>query len=152
MTVVVPAGLPLEEAARWVGSSCWSELHVHQLITDVLAGGGLSDEERLALWRVRANRAETAEAWHRRLPELRELPRASFVLPPADDPPWERSAQVDADGATHEVAAWLRRLDERYAAHAPVAVGPADGPTAATLSWARWLLAHDLAVVTPTPG
>lgn len=140
MTVIVPAGLPLLDAARWVGGSCWLELHVHELITDVLAGAGLDHEARVALWRVRANRAEAAEAWYRRLPELRELPRETFVAAPDGS---------DVVGPAQGVEDLLAALDRRYAAHEPVAVGPADGPVAATLGWARTLVARDLAALNP---
>lgn len=141
MTVVTPAGLPILEAARWVGASCWLELQVHGLITEVLASEGLDDDQRVALWRVRSNRAEVAEAWHRRLPELREFPRETFVGP-LD----ESSGQIpyDTGGGISAVAGALSGLRQRYEAHAGVAVGPADGPVAATLRWALGLLAPDL--------
>ena len=166
MTVVVPAGLPLLDAARWVGGSCWLELRVHQLFTEVLADDGsdasrgdgdragapLADEVRVALWTVRANRAEVAEAWHRRLPELREFPRETFVVEPVDDgsDPGEGPA-VDAANGIGQVVRWLSLLDQRYSAHAEVAVGPADGPVAATLARARDLVAHDLGVLDVGP-
>lgn len=143
MTVVVPAGLPLQDAARWVGASCWLELYVHEVITHVLALEVLHDDQRVALWRVRANRAEAAEAWHRRLPELREFPRSSFVVAPDGDDGAEASAEDVAAGGIPVVAAWLTRLHQRYQVHAAVAVGPADGPVAATLSWARSVLVPD---------
>ncbi|NLD76734.1 MAG: hypothetical protein GX643_08705 [Acidimicrobiales bacterium] len=134
MTVLVPAGLPLVEAARWVGGSCWLELHAHAVITDALADLSLEDPQRIALWTVRSNRAEMAEAWHRRLPELREFPRETFVSRPdgvgADTP----------DGV-------LAQLHRRYAEHEAVAVGPADGPVAQTLARAGELIARDLAAV-----
>ncbi len=147
MTVLVPPGLPLPDAARWVGGSCWLELRVHELITEVLSDERLDDEVRVVLWGVRSNRAEVAEAWHRRLPELRELPRETFVVEPAD-PLDDHLGSVAGIGDGYEVASvveWLARLEGRYRAHADVAVGPADGPVAATLRWARGLLAHDLA-------
>ncbi len=81
MTVLVPAGLPILDAARWVGASCWLELTVHQLLTAELAAPDLDDQGRVVRWRVRAHRAEVAAAWHQRLPELRELPREGFVAP-----------------------------------------------------------------------
>ena len=142
MTVLVPAGLPILEAARWVGASCWLELTVHQLLTAALAAPDLDDQGRVVRWRVRAHRAEVAAAWHQRLPELRELPREGFVAPPADD---------GIDGI--DLTAALEGLDRRYQAHEAVAVGAADGPVRATLSRARDLLAADLrALGSPAPG
>lgn len=130
MTVLVPAGLPLLEAARWVGGSCWLELHAHAVLTEALAHADLTDGQRIALWAVRSNRSEVAEAWHQRLPELRELPRETFVQRPDGD-------------IAETVDALLAQLDRRYAEQEPVAAGPADGPVAETLSRARALLARD---------
>jgi len=135
-TVVVPAGRPFLEAAAWVGASCRAELVLHDRLTRALAAGAGAERSAI-LWTVRAHRAEVAEAWHRRLPELRELPRDGFVagdgsdgdrsegtggLVVADDPGW--------------VADALDGLAERYRAHLAVAVGPADGPVADTLALA----------------
>lgn len=150
MTVVVPAGLPILDAARWVGASCWLELAVHRALTAELADPDLADEERVARWRVRAHRAEAAAAWHARLPELREFPRERFVAPPADPGPdpddrwWGASAGID-------LADVLDRLDRRYHDHEGVAVGPADGPVRATLSRARELLAADRRALAAQP-
>lgn len=139
VTVVVPAGPPLLEASRWVGESCWMELHVHEALTALLSSDVVDADQRVALWRVRSNRADTAEAWHRRLPELREFPRETFVVAPDELIGEMPSVRVDVPGA----AAWLSRLHERYQEHVDVAVGPADGPVAGTLRWALGLLAHD---------
>jgi hypothetical protein len=142
VTVVVPAGLPILDAARWVGASCWLELAAHRVLTAELADPDLSDSARVARWRVRAHRAEVAAAWHERLPELREFPRERFVAPPADPGPdpadrwWEAGASIGPVDV-------LDRLDRRYRDHEAVAVGPADGPVRATLSRARELLAAD---------
>lgn len=151
VTVVVPAGLPILDAARWVGSSCWLELAVRGALTAELADPELSDGARVARWRVRAHRAGVAAAWHERLPELRELPRERFVVPPSDaaggagdDRWWEVDAGTD-------VVALLDRLDRRYRDHEAVAVGPADGPVRATLSRARELLAADRRALAEPP-
>lgn len=132
--VVMPAGAPLLEAAAWVGASCWLELALHRRLTALLATGIGPDASPVA-WTVRAHRAELAEAWHRRLPELREFPRAPFVVAPADGDP--RLASLAADPApTADLAsvdAALAALADRYRAHQAVAVGPADGPVAETL-------------------
>jgi hypothetical protein len=146
MTVVVPAGLPILDAARWVGESCWLELHVYEVVTELLASEVLHDDQRVALWKVRSNRAEVAEAWHRRLPELREFPRHTFVSAP-DGPLGEAAAEPTRPLGVPVVAAWLSRLKARYVEHLDVAVGPADGPVAGTLRWALALLAQDLEAV-----
>jgi hypothetical protein len=146
VTVLVPAGLPLLDAARWVGASCWLELAVHERLTEVLASEHLDAEVRVAAWRIRSHRAEVAEAWHRRLPELREMPRSAFVQPP----PEEEVAGFDAGAGgltVDQVVGMLAALDDRYATHERVAVGLADGPVRATLSWARVLLAEDRAAL-----
>lgn len=146
MTVLIPAGLPIRDAARWVGGSCWLELLAHGRITDLLAVPDLADDLRVELWRVRAHRAATSEEWHRRLPELRELPREDFVGPPEElgDP----DAGAYGPPSIAAVAGVLGLLDDRYAAHEAVAVGPADGPVRATLSAARARLARDRQALT----
>lgn len=145
MTVLVPAGLPLLDAARWVGASCWLELAVHERLTEVLASEPLDAEVRLAAWRIRSHRAEVAEAWHRRLPELREMPRAEFVQPPKEEVAGLHAAP--ASRTVDRIAGLLEALDDRYAAHERVAVGLADGPVRETLSRARVLLAEDRAAL-----
>ena len=131
-TVLVPAGAPLLDAAAWVGLSCRAELDVFERLTEVLAAGPGPDRTA-ALWSVRAHRAEVAEAWHRRLPELREMPRSGFVESTDVDP---TSVPRTPTGDPADVS-WLvdalDRLLDRYRAHVPVAVGPADGPVADTL-------------------
>ena len=77
-SVVVPSGAVLADAARWVGHACWSELQFHQFLTEWLAVE-TDPELSTAFWAIRAHRGELAEAWHRRLPELREFPRSGFV-------------------------------------------------------------------------
>lgn len=140
--VLVPAGEPLLDAAGWVGASCRAELDLHDRLTEVLAAG--SGPGRTAvLWQVRAHRAELAEGWHRRLPELREMPRSGFVEGatlasgrPADDP-------TDVSW----LIAALDGLLERYRERVAVAVGPADGPTADTLQVAIARTEEDRAAV-----
>ncbi len=134
VTVVVPSGLLIRDAAGWVGGSCWAELAMHQYLTEVLAGDGLDPERRVALWAVRANRARAAHEWHQRLPELAEMARAQFVLQVDDWPALAGPTQVDAG------LAWLA---QRYQAHRSAAVGPADAPVAATLMWAERLVTAD---------
>jgi hypothetical protein len=158
MTVLVPAGLPILDAARWVGASCWLELTVHQLLTVELARADLDDQARVVRWRVRAHRAEAAAAWHQRLPELREFPREGFVAPPADDgidgfdgfdefdgsgDQWWVAGDAGAASGGIDLVDVLDRLDRRYHGHEARAVGAADGPVRVTLSRARDLLATD---------
>ena len=135
--VLIPSGLPIAEAAARVGASCWIELTLHQILTGWL-GDETDPSTSARLWVVRAHRAELAEAWHRRLPELREMPREGFVVPPQM---WaERlapdSAFANAAGSTERLSALREVLDEMrrgYLEHQDTAVGPADGPVADTL-------------------
>ncbi|HEX2575788.1 MAG TPA: hypothetical protein VHK88_05520 [Aquihabitans sp.] len=155
--VVVPSGAPLLDAARWVGHVCWAELRFHQVLTGWLA---LEPDPVLAttLWQIRAGRADLAEAWHRRLPELRELPRAGFVEPSGEaeagfaalvaleDPQASRARAL-------ALAAALEGVQDHYQAHVAVAVGPADGPVAATLAAAVARTEADLgALAAATPA
>ncbi|QXC60089.1 hypothetical protein KSP35_17235 [Aquihabitans sp. G128] len=151
--VVVPAGLPLSEAAAWVGHACWAELRFHETLTRWLA---LDADPAFvtALWAVRAHRAELAEAWHRRLPELRELPREGFVRP--SDSGEQGFAALDALTAPEATAARARaltgafeQLASHYEAHVEVAVGPADAPTADTLHQAITRTRADADLVRP---
>jgi len=149
--VVVPPGLPILEAAAWVGHACWAELRFHETLTRWLA---IEADPAVAvtLWAVRAHRAELAEAWHRRLPELREFPRDQFVRSSreADDgfaaldaltTPEATSERVDA------LTAALGRMTDHYQQHAAVAVGPADAPVADTLRLAIARTQADLALL-----
>jgi hypothetical protein len=136
--VVIPPGLPILEAAAWVGHACWAELRLHAVLTHWLSIE--SDPEQVSvLWSERADAAERAEAWHRRLPELREYPQSVFVeasseavarlfngLTSIDDP-------ADTEARRGALAAVLRGLRLGYHQHQSLAVGPADGPTATTL-------------------
>ncbi|MCU1498807.1 MAG: protein of unknown function transrane [Acidimicrobiales bacterium] len=152
--VVVPAGLPFAEAAGWVGQACWSELRVHEALTGWLA---VEADEGLAatLWVLRAHRAELAELWHRRLPELREFPRQGFVL--AGDVGTDGLAVLTEPGTVGEpvagtarvaaLASALTAMAERYRAHLAVAVGPADGPVADTLRLALARTESDLTLL-----
>lgn len=126
--MLVPAGPSLLDAASWVGASCRAELALHELLTATL-GADAGVDRSAALWEVRAHRAEVAELWHRRLPELREMPRERFV---AGEGP--NGSPEPADLAT--IVAGLDDLLDRYRAHLPVAVGPADGPVADVLAHA----------------
>ncbi len=137
--VVVPAGEPLLDAARWVGHACWAELRLHEVLTGWLADE--ADPELVTvLWSLRAHRAELAEAWHRRLPELREFPRAGFVLPSdrgqAGASALEALTAADATSAERVAALGgaLAAMADHYRDRVPVAVGPADAPTADTLA------------------
>ncbi|CAN5827805.1 hypothetical protein BH23ACT2_BH23ACT2_22220 [soil metagenome] len=150
--VVIPAGRPIEEAAVWVGHACWAELRLHQALTGWLAIEA-DDEQRVSWWRLRSHRAELAEAWHRRLPELRELPRPGLVLAgsPEVEARYDRLAQLlDATGTRDRIAALgaaLGDLAQRYRDHRAVAVGPADAPVAATLASAIERTEHDAAAL-----
>lgn len=137
--VLVPPGLPLHDAAAWVGRACWAELRLHEVLTGWLAVE--ADPEAVAvLWSERADAAERAAAWHARLPELRELPRPSLVQPSSDAVArlFNGLASIDSPERTAArrgaLAAVLRGLRLGYHRQAQVAVGPADGPTATTLT------------------
>lgn len=129
---VTPAGPLLMDAAAWVGAASWSELVLHQALTDLLVT--VEPDQAVALWAVRARRAELATAWHQRLPELRELPRSGFVEPTSETAtilaPLAESVTGDPIETVAEVLATLGR---HYRSRQAVAVGPADGPTAAVL-------------------
>lgn len=154
VVVLVPAGEPILAAAAWVGTVCWAELRLHQMISDELgtavvaplapaAGSSSEDEDEQVgdrsgdlgsfgqssdasrLWTVRAHRAEVAEAWHRRLPELREFPRPDFVAPGSD------GERLLVDGS---VTATLQALLDHYRQRSTQPMGAADGPVADTLA------------------
>lgn len=151
--MVLPAGASIEHAAAWVGASCRAELVLHADLTRLLRTG--SEPGRVnELWTVRAHRAELAEAWYRRLPELREFPREGFVRMPAGDPAPDSAVDPsaagvgvgDAGAAPSSVEAILDALvllEQRYLDHLDRAVGPADGPVAETLTRALALTAED---------
>lgn len=135
--VLVPPGVPILEAAAWVGHACWGELALHRVLT-----GWLADEDDgeavVAFWAARAHAAERAEAWHRRLPELREFPRAGFVRGSEEGEGGAAAlAALAGPGRSGErraaLDAALARMAAHYQDHLAVAVGPADGPTAETL-------------------
>jgi len=139
LVVITPPGLPILDAAGWIGHACWVELRLHAALTHWLSIE--PDPEAVAVyWIERADAAERAEAWHRRLPELREHPRSDFVVASSD-----RVAHVlnqltllDQPDRTEQrrgaLSAVLRGLRLGYHAHQDRAVGPADGPTATTLN------------------
>jgi hypothetical protein len=137
--VEVPPGAPILEAAAWVGASCAAELDLFDRLTRALAAGGPPDRTA-ARWTVRAHRAELAEAWHRRLPELREFPRSDFVAP---DPGPVSGGTVDDPTEDRWLLDALDALEARYLAHLDVAVGPADAPVADTLVRALAVTAED---------
>lgn len=137
--VLVPPGLPLLEAAAWVGHACWAELRLHAVLTDWLAVEP-EGEHTEVLWHERADAADRAEAWYRRLPELREHPKESFIVPSS-----EAVARLfvglgalsapDASLARRgALSAVLRGLRVGYHHRQEIAVGPADGPTALTIA------------------
>jgi hypothetical protein len=138
-TVVIPAGRPIGEAAAWVGQACWVELRLHQVLTGWLAVEA-DDEQRIGWWTLRSHRAEMAEAWHRRLPELTEWPRGDFVAPSSVEVAdhLDRLAGLVDPSATDErtagLGAALADLTHRYRDHQRLAAGPADAPVAATLA------------------
>lgn len=154
--MVVPAGRSHEDAAAWVGASCWAEQRVHDILTDWLAdaagaGDGPAGEASPSgivgrWWTIRAHRADSAEAWYRRLPELREQPRSGFVAPhEADRLALDGAAEAEGAVAREQaVHAMLTELRDRYRAHRDVAVGPADGPVADTLRRLLSMLDADL--------
>lgn len=149
MTVVVPAGLSLLEAARWVGESCWLELNAYELLTATLLDSEIGATGRVAVWTVRAHRGEMAEAWNRRLPELAEHARSSFVAAPPDVDLSQGSPHQEPPMHFEEVIDLLEGLDQRYASHQGVAVGTADGPVSETLDVARRRLTGDVAQLAP---
>lgn len=137
--VITPPGLPILEAAAWVGHACWTELRLHSVLTHWLAiepDAGAS----AVFWAERADAAERAEAWHRRLPELREHPRSDFVVASSDAVAHllNQLTLLDDPDRTEQrrgaLSAVLRGLRLGYHAHQQRAVGPADGPTATTLN------------------
>lgn len=134
---VTPAGPLFMDAAAWVGAASWAELQLHRALTDLLRTA--EPDQALVLWAVRARRAELAAAWHQRLPELRELPRSGFVEPTADVSeilaPLEAATSGGSAGgeSISVVAGVLAELAAHYRAQESSVVGPADGPTAATL-------------------
>lgn len=136
--VLVPAGASILDAAAWVGHVCWAELGFHEVLTRWLEDEG-DAELAVELWALRAERAELAAAWHRRLPELRELPRAGFVEPSAvGEEGFAGLVELAGASRSAERASALRdalaAMQVHYTAHRTVAVGPADGPTATTLA------------------
>jgi hypothetical protein len=136
--VITPPGLPILDAAAWVGHACWAELRLHAVLTHWLSVEP-DAEASSVFWVERADAAERAEAWHRRLPELREHPKSSFVEASSEAVArlFNGLAGVDEPGATvarrGALSAVLRGLRLGYHAHQERAVGPADGPVATTL-------------------
>lgn len=156
-SVVVPAGRRIGEAAAWVGRACWVELRLHQVLTAWLAVEA-DHAQRVAWWSLRSTRAELAEAWHHRLPELRELPRPALVVSPGPEVSahLDHLAGLDDPDATEDrvraLAGVLAALGRGYRRHAEVAVGPADAPVAASLVLARARTDADLRAMGPGHG
>ena len=146
--VMIAAGLPIEAAAAWVGHACWAELRFHELLSTWLAHEE-DDAVAIHLWSVRAAAAERASAWHRRLPELREMPRQAFVTPSSADVAAFFDA-IDAAVVAEHVAGGLAAeviagaLLAGYESHTLRTLGPADGPVARTLVAARASLQAEL--------
>jgi hypothetical protein len=121
-----------------VGQACWAELRFHQVLTAWLAVE-TDLELSQAFWAIRSHRGEVAEWWHRRLPELREHPRDTFVAPSRPDVAArfdELEALVEPDASMDRAVAAagvLIALGRGYEERRAVAVGPADRPVAATL-------------------
>ena len=139
LDVLTPPGLPLLEAAAWIGHAAWTELRLHAVLTDWLKIEG--DPAAIAVfWEERADAAERAEAWNRRLPALGEFPRHSFIEASSGEAArlLNGLVAIDQPGAASDrrgaLAAVLRGLRLGYHARQAVAVGPADGPTATTLT------------------
>ena len=54
--VITPPGLPILEAASWVGHACWTELRLHAVLTHWLAIE-TDPEATSVFWSERADRA-----------------------------------------------------------------------------------------------
>lgn len=138
VVVITPPGLPILEAAAWVGNACWTELRLHAVLTHWVAVES-DAEAALVFWTERADAAERAEAWHRRLPELSEYPQSSFVQASSEAVArlFNGLSAVDGPEVTSQrrgaLSAVLRGLRLGYHAQQERAVGPADGPIATTL-------------------
>ena len=137
--VVMPAGPSLHDAARWVGNACWAELRWHEVLTGWMAEpgvDGVDDGASLLLWSLRADAGERAAMWHRRLPELSELPRHGFLTCPSEEVAegFDQLAAIAADGGRlPATVAVLGAFLSGYTARQATAVGPADGPVARSL-------------------
>lgn len=154
--IVIPAGTPILEAARWTGAACWAELRWHRTLTAWLAVE-LDDAAALTWWKIRSDRSALAEGWHQRLPSLREFPRSEFVEAVGPDrvehfATWDGLDDPSPEGAAARQTAAeviLAAFAAGYHNRTAVAVGPADGPVAAWLAHAldvneshrRWVAA-----------
>ncbi|MCU1371057.1 MAG: hypothetical protein JWO77_2251 [Ilumatobacteraceae bacterium] len=137
--VLTPPGLPILDAAAWIGHACWTELRLHAALTEWLRVE--ADPEAVAVfWTERSDAAERAEAWHRRLPELREHPKASFVEASSEEVAGVLNDLVAITGPTATaarrgaLAAVLRGLRLGYHTRLEIMVGPADFPAATSLN------------------
>ena len=70
--VITPPGLPILDAASWVGHACWVELRLHALLTHWLSVE-LDPRATSVLWTERADAADRAEAWHRACDQARAV-------------------------------------------------------------------------------
>jgi hypothetical protein len=121
-----------------VGHACWAELRVHAVLTGWLAVES-DPEAAMVFWSERSDAAERAEAWHRRLPELREHPRAEFVEASSEGVArlfnglTALSEPSQTEARRGALSAVLRGLRLGYHHRQEQAIGPADGPLATTL-------------------
>lgn len=139
--ILIPPGPLLVQAAAWLGHACWAEVRLQEVLTRWLAVEPQGEHVEI-LWHERADAAERAEAWYRRLPDLREYPQAQFIVPSSDAVAalFDRLAALDgADQSTLRrgaLAAVLRGLRLGYKRQQDIAVGPADVPAALTIATA----------------
>ena len=122
LTIESSGGKVAEGMAEIIGTSDGQPHPASGSSVDREVGGRPSAS---SLWTVRAHRAEVAESWHRRLPELREFPRPDFVVPGPD------GERLVAGG---DVAIVLQALLDHYRQRLTQPMGPADGPVADTLA------------------
>jgi hypothetical protein len=115
-------------------------LRWHEVLTGWMADpavGDADDGASIRLWSLRADAGERAAMWHRRLPELSELPRHGFLTCSSknvDDGFHELAATPGGDsGRLAATVAVLGAFLAGYTARQATAVGPADGPVARSL-------------------
>lgn len=139
--ILIKPGPLLVQAATWLGHACWAEVRLQEVLTHWLALEPEGEHIEI-LWHERADAAERAEAWYRRLPELREYPRAQFIVPSsvAVAELFDRLQALDAPARSLDrrgaLAAVLRGLRLGYKRQQDISVGPADAPAALTIATA----------------